>query len=103
MFRYRVFTSQQWKQLTESGKALGAVVPNLQPKTKYEVEVAAMTSVGTGPFTRRSAITTEKPGMLLQLSPQRNRVCCWCNSCNPKNHLNRKNLLLTFLIKTINP
>ena len=57
-----MFGSQQWKELKEPGKALGAVVPNLKPKTKYEVMVAAMTSAGLGPFLRRSAITTEKPG-----------------------------------------
>lgn len=67
LIRYRVFTSQTWRELKEHGKALDAVIPNLLPKTKYEVEVAAVTSAGLGPFTRRSAITAERPGNTLAL------------------------------------
>ena len=57
-----MYSTVKWMVIEESGLANGAVVPNLKPRTKYEVEVAAKTSAGVGEFVRRSAITVEKPG-----------------------------------------
>lgn len=59
--RYRIFSAPTWQKISEVGTALGAVVKNLQPLTKYEVEVAASTSAGLGTWEKRSATTIEKP------------------------------------------
>ena len=57
--------SGTWKETSEVGHALSAVVSDLEPLTKYEVQVAAYTSVGVGTWETRSATTIEKPGLLL--------------------------------------
>jgi len=57
--------SGTWKETSEVGHALSAVVSNLEPLTKYEVQVAAYTSVGESSWETRSATTIEKPGLYM--------------------------------------
>ena len=55
-----------WNYLPdEPATALGAVVTPLQPRTRYEVQVAAFTSKGTGSYVGASVETIESPGNVM--------------------------------------
>ena len=64
-FRYRLYGTDEkfWNYLPdEPATALGAVVTPLQPRTRYEVQIAAFTSKGTGSYVGASVETIESPG-----------------------------------------